>query len=314
MQSVVVVLDEQLAAAQPALAKGIHLARAFGAPLVVFVNSYSAPLVRAVAGDQGKLIQARAAVEHGWQARIETLLEEYGGDAADAEIRVVWDKDDRAALRENILQAEPRLIVIHARTEQPGPLSRLLLTPRHWYLLRNAPCPVLCAGSAPWRGEVPVLAAVDPDHDEGRLEGLNAAIMRAAREMSDLLDGDLSIAHVIEHPDEALILIAGEAIPSYLDTSGSLRDYYQSRLRALAEQAGLDGGQHVLLEGTPASALADYQRRHAPLLLVLGSVHRGPLRRLLLGSTAEKIVLEATGDVLVVKEQDFITPWQAADH
>ncbi len=313
MQPVLVVLDHQLTVAQPALTKGVQLARAMNAPVTVFVNSYSAPLVRATGNDQGKLIQARTSVEHGWQARIEALLEELGSDAAGAEIRIVWGKDDRAALRESILDVAPRMLVIHAENEQSA-LSRLLLTPRHWHLLRNAPCPVLCVGDTPWSGEVPVLAAVDPDHDEGRLEGLNAAIMRAAREVSDLLDGDLKIAHVIEHPDEALILIAGEAIPSYLDTSGNLRDYYQSRLQALAEQAGLVGGQHVLLEGSPASALAEYQRRHAPLLLVVGSVHRGPLRRLLLGSTAEKIVLEASGDILVVKEQDFVTPWQASDH
>ncbi|MCK0536343.1 universal stress protein [Alcanivorax quisquiliarum] len=313
MQPVLVVLDHQLTVAQPALTKGVQLARAMNAPVTVFVNSYSAPLVRATGNDQGKLIQARTSVEHGWQARIEALLEELGDDAAGADIRIVWGKDDRAALRESILEIAPQLLVIHAESEQAA-LSRLLLTPRHWHLLRNAPCPVLCVGDTPWSGEVPVLAAVDPDHDEGRLEGLNAAIMRAAREVSDLLDGDLKIAHVIEHPDEALILIAGEAIPSYLDTSGNLRDYYQSRLQALAEQAGLGGGQHVLLEGSPASALAEYQRRHAPLLLVLGSVHRGPLRRLLLGSTAEKIVLEASGDILVVKEQDFVTPWQSSDH
>ncbi|AJD48259.1 Universal stress protein family [Isoalcanivorax pacificus W11-5] len=309
MQPVFVVLDSQLKAPQVALIKGVRLARGMRAPLVVFVNAYSAALVRAAGDESSPLIQARKAVNHGWQARIEALLDECGAQDLDVDIRIEWVKDDDEALRDAVLDTRPALVVVHAGDDS-HPLKRLLLTPRHWQLLRKAPCSVLCVNDAPWVGDVPVLAAVDPDHDEGRLEGLNAAIVRAAREMSDVLDSSLDLAHVIEHPDEALILIAGEAIPSYVDTSGNLRDYYQNRLSALAEQAGLGAERHVLLEGSPAAALAEYQSMHMPLLLVLGTVHRGPLRRLLLGSTAEKIAQQASGDLLVVKDEHFSSPWQ----
>jgi len=110
--------------------------------------------------------------------------------------------------------------------------------------------------------------------------------------------------------DKARSLMAVDATARYVDTSGYIRDYYPNRLSARAEQAGLGAVRHVLLEGSPAAALAEYQSTHMPLLLVLGTVHRGPLRRLLLGSTAEKIAQQASGDLLVVKDEHFSSPWQ----
>ena len=44
-------------------------------------------------------------------------------------------------------------------------------------------------------------------------------------------------------------------------------------------------------------------------LLVLGTVHRNLPERLLLGSTAESVITRANADVLVIKPEDFQSPW-----
>ena len=309
---VFVVLDEQLKATQPALDKGLQVALGLDAPLVVCVNSYVASLVQHVGDDEQRLAGVRYAVNHAWEARIEVLLDEQDLEPAERErvsVRVLWDDDAEQALRDAILDAGPQMLVVHSDGRDRG-IRGLWLTPRHWRLIRKAPCSVLCVDEVAWPDELPVLAAVDPEHEDGELVGLNAAIVRTAREMSDALDADLRLSYVLEHPDETLVLIAGEAIPSHLKNVDTLRDYYEERLSALCERAGLDPDAQVLLEGRPADALADYQHENGPLLLVVGTVHRGPVRRLLLGSTAERIAGNARGDLLVVKDEDFETPWE----
>ncbi|MBX5442753.1 MAG: universal stress protein, partial [Solirubrobacteraceae bacterium] len=64
--------------------------------------------------------------------------------------------------------------------------------------------------------------------------------------------------------------------------------------------SSVDGAE--VLEGRPAEALA---ARSAELdVLVVGSRGWGPVRRLLLGSTSERLVREAVGPVLVVPRGD----------
>ena len=312
MQPVFIILDAQLKASQPALEKGLRIAQGLGAPVTVFVNGYSAALVRSIGSDESRLAGAQYAVHHAWQARIDALLKDFPGQPVDditLHCDIVWEQDAEAAMRTSILAADPQLVVIHSDGRDRG-IKGLVLTPRHWQLLRKAPCDVLCVDEVAWPNELPVLAAVDPDHDGGELLGLNAMIVRKARQYSDALDSDLRLSYVVEHPDESLVLIAGEAIPSYISNPDSLRDYYSGKLGELCRNAGLDEQARVLLEGRPADALAEYQQRQGPLLLVLGTVHRGPVRRILLGSTAEKIAGSARGDLLVVKDSDFDSPWE----
>ncbi|MEY1661963.1 universal stress protein [Isoalcanivorax beigongshangi] len=310
MTPVLAVLEPDLKCPQMALLKAAHLAQENRRRLRIFVNIYAPALVRATNGSSEHFERAKASLEHSWRQRIAQLLQDCSECRSEVEILLAWEKDDESALRDVILADIPECVVIQSGDEGTTGLSRLLLTPRHWILLRKAPCPVMCVSSLPWRGAVDVLAAVDPDQDEGALAGLNAEVVKAARHFSDALDGTLRLAHVIEHPDDNLLLIVGEGLPTYTVDMKSVRDYYVQRLNQLCEQAGLEHSNQVLLEGEPAQALAAYQSEHAPQLLVLGTVQRDPLRRLLFGSTAEKIALNAQGDFLAVKPDGFQSPWQ----
>lgn len=304
-----VVLDNDLKANQPALTKAARLARQAGASLRLFVNAWSAALTRSIGHDEQALAKTRDGVLAAWQQRIDELLQAESLASDTVQSTVVWEKDQEDALRKAIMASRPALVATRGE-EGGGRLRRLFLTPRDWLLLRNAPCPVLCVDDTPWPDSMPVLAAIDPLHDDDKLEGLNGAILKEAKAMATALSGGLKLAHVLEHPDETLILIAGEAIPSYLGDAETQRKYYREQMRKLSEQADLDPEQNVLLEGLAAPALAEYQHQQGPLLLVLGTVARGAVGRLLLGSTAEQIIANAGGELLAVKAPDFESPWE----
>jgi len=304
MNTIVVLLDSDINAPQPALAKAVHIARARGALLSVYVNAYSGPLVRAVGNDKAHLERARSQVMAGWEKQLRRMLDKL--DAGDTETHIFWEPAEAPTLAEFITKASPSLVILH-RVQEPL-LKRLLITPRDWRVIRKAPCPVLCVGERPWSETPLVLAAVDPDHNDVE-DDLNNNIVAAANALSESVGGNTGIAHVVEYPDETLIMLAGEAVPVSLSDVGALRTFYQQRLLECANHYGAAPEAAVMLEGAPHRALAEHMTEH-PGILVLGTVHRGALRRLLLGSTAEQILLHSDTDVLVVKPSGFTSPWQ----
>lgn len=307
MKPVVVLLDSEISAPQPALGKAVLLARRMNAPLQLYVNAYSQTLVRAVGLNGEHLDRARDNIMRGWEKQLRKMLDKL--EAPDSETHIFWDQAESAALTDFIRRSDPALLVLH-RVQTPM-LKRLVLTPRDWRVIRKAACPVLCVGEQTWPATPTVLAAVDPDHGLDHPDTLNDDIISAARQLSELLSAELQLAHVVEYPDETLIMLAGEAVPVSLSDAASLRQHYQQRLTECAEKYAIAGDDAVLLEGTPHRALGDYMDNH-PGVLVLGSVHRGALRRLLLGSTAEQILLHSSADILVVKPANFTSPWQSS--
>ena len=306
---VLVVLDSALKAPQPALHKGARLARDWGLPLVISVNGCAPSLLRSVGPDDERMMRARLAVESAWGEHFDELIAEAALEEYDVTTCFLWEKDEMEGLRKLIRKETPQLVVVRS-AEKHGPLNRLFLTPRDWQLLRKAPCNVLCVDDTPWPDTLPVLAAVDTEHDGDSLQGLNAAIVKQAIALQEVLGGRLELCHVVERPDETLVMIAGEAIPSYLRDAETQREYFQGQLQALCEKAGLAPDQALVLEGSPAVALSDHQQQQGPMLLVLGTVSRNAAGRLLLGSTAEEIVGRAGGDLLAVKEPGFRSPWE----
>jgi universal stress protein E len=64
--------------------------------------------------------------------------------------------------------------------------------------------------------------------------------------------------------------------------------------------------------GQPADALLSRIEDKRVDLVVMGAVARGALKRLFLGSTAEKVFGELTCDVLIIKPDDFQCPVEPA--
>jgi len=299
---VVAILDRNLKAAQPALNKAQRIAAAAGAPLQVIVNAYSSAMVRAVGLDAERQQAARQQISKAWHKRVAALLGEDAG-----EIRVLWEKDSMDGLRKAILTLTPSLVVVH--TSDDSALRRHLFTPRDWQLIRKAPCPVLCVHSREWSASPRILAALDPGTGEASDDRLSVRVLEGAQQQATLLGAELTACHVLDEMDEGLIMVAGEAIPDYTGSMEKVRAFHRDNFFQFGAAQGLDKSQLITLNGPIAHSLASYCDREDVDLLVLGTVHRNLPERLLLGSTAESVITRANADVLVIKPEDFQSPW-----
>lgn len=305
MHPVLVVLDADPRSKQPALAKAVSLARALRCPLQVFVNCWDAATVRAAGLDEHRLHAAITSLMNGWERRLNQLLDELG--AGDAELHLVFEQRSLPFLSNLILDTNPRLVVVHGQATSL--LQRLTITPLHWTLLRKAPCPVLCVSDAAWPASPAVVAAIDVDEDDAPL---NTAVLSQADALASALGGHTHAVHVAEFPDEALITLSESELVVTLPTPAQVIEKKSQALNALAEAQLAGTAETAVLEGVPAMQLAQYMEAH-PGVLVLGSVYRGAIKRLLLGSTAERILQHSENDVLVVKAYDFETPWKRVE-
>lgn len=182
-------------------------------------------------------------------------------------------------------------------------LRRLVFLPLDWELLRSCPAPLWMVGAGASGLPKRIVAAVDPVHPEHGSGALNDAIFAMARALRDTGDGHLRVFSAYAG------LPAGiqGMDPMGLSLSYSLDELYE-RLRVehvaaldrlLAEQ-GLPADSGTMLYGPTAFSILDALETFQPDVLVVGTLRRHGLDRLLMGSTVERLIGEAPCDIVAV--------------
>ena len=117
-----------------------------------------------------------------------------------------------------------------------------------------------------------------------------------------LADGECLLVHVID-PAGA---VAPDSYTLPSDVLGEVRRDATAlfdQLAATADQRGVTVATRII-EGSPADELLRVASDWAPDVLVVGAHRRGLVKRLLIGSTADTLIREASCPVLVVPQKD----------
>lgn len=113
---------------------------------------------------------------------------------------------------------------------------------------------------------------------------------------------DPSALHVV-HVLAPLDMSASTLQREYL--SGHPREeVVQTRIQQIIKEAGAEGAQAIILEGDPGLETAGYADKVRAELIVVPSHGFHGVKRLLLGSTAERIIRHAHCSVLVLRRKD----------
>jgi nucleotide-binding universal stress UspA family protein len=160
-------------------------------------------------------------------------------------------------------------------------------------VMRHAHGPVLLARPGPKTGRI----LVATDFSDPSLPAVEAAVLEARRRQTSLTIVHClelgSLAALAEGPFDAPVIV-GEPVVT------ALRDTARTRLAEALARFGAQG-EMVLLEGPPAAVIPEEAALRQVELLVIGTVGKSGLRRLLLGSVAEAVARHATCSVLIVR-------------
>jgi universal stress protein E len=115
------------------------------------------------------------------------------------------------------------------------------------------------------------------------------------------------LAHCYSMPQTIVINAGVDAywIPMPLADRKRHARMVQQRLQKLADRHSIPAGNILLREGDAALDLPTMARSKDADIVVMGAISRGTLERLVIGSTAERVMDRLDCDVLVVKPRGF---------
>jgi len=291
VRTVLAAVADATSSGQVAARKAVELAWLFGADVVLYHACYEPSLSGGAFFDSVQMAAARR--EHLARATqaLKGLAGSLGGHELQIRVLVQWQRAiaesvARAATREDadLVVAEPRY---RSARRQRG-LSRI-----DWEVARLCPVPLLLARSAAPYSKPRVLAAVDPGAHGLRESSLDVGIVGLAAAMAEATDGSVRVVHCVRDPP------LGLAIRPALRRRE--RQRVQTMIRHLARGAGLAQRAARVLDGPPVDTLLDAVSEEDADILVMGTVVRGPVRQLLIGSTTEQLMHAAPCDLLLVK-------------
>ncbi|WP_054911775.1 universal stress protein [Pseudomonas sp. NBRC 111127] len=256
-----------------------------------------AKLIAGVTGARLHLLMCDKRHDH--SALLSVLSRQLHDDGYD---NVSHEEAWRGNLHDTIIfvqQAEGCELVIKEHRPD-NPLKKALLTPGDWKLLRQCPCAVLMVKSErPWTGGR-ILAAVDVGNQDEDHRRLHASIIDHGHDIAALAKGEL---HVISaHPSPML----SAADPVY-QLSETIEARYRKACEAFQAEYGISEERLHVAEG-PADVLIPHtEQRLDAVVTVIGTVCRTGITGALIGNTAEVVLDELKGDVLVLKLEETST-------
>lgn len=183
--------------------------------------------------------------------------------------------------------------------------SRLLLRNSDWELIRHCPCALLLVKTSGTYDRPAVLAAVDPTHAFGKPTDLDPRLLESAGLMGTLLRGKTFAFHAYLPLATALAMPVGPPMVGWL--APEVEELHQAevseRFGKLADAAGIPAARRLLEPGEVKAELTRAIRKTGARIVVMGAISRGALKRLVIGSTAERVLDSLTCDVLIVKPE-----------
>ena len=284
------------------LTRAMRLAERFGARLELFSCVYNQYLAGERFFDAPALQKARATLVGLKQKELDAMAADLASGGVEVSARAAWDYPVFEGVVRRVMESGADLLV--AESVARSRISRVHLTNTDWQLVRTCPCPLLLAKSDEWTGYDNIVAAVDPMHDHDKPAHLDHEILEAAASFAEKCSGTLEVFHAFK-PITAMSLGSEFAALPVDYTEEALERTHLDALDELVGPHGIDASKVHLQGGGTEQALADFVDARESSLVVMGAVSRNMLKRLFIGSTAERVLDRLECDVLVIKPDGF---------
>ncbi len=294
---------------QPALQRAAWLAGNVGAWLELLVCDYNEYFAVNRNLDAESLRRLREKVLYDHRTHLEALAEPLRQKNLVVATAVTWDHP----LYDGIVRHAARIGAdfVFKDTHHHWAVSRGVLSNTDWNLIRNCASPLWLVKPLPASGTPVFLAAIDPMHANDKPASLDDKILRTASALSKATGGELHAFHAYD-PRFALTSVADNAyvpVPMLsIEIERDMRARHQARFAELTEFHEIPGANAHLVAGITSYELPALAESLRATVVVMGAVSRTRLKRLFIGSTAERTLEQLPCDLLVVKPDWYRTP------
>jgi universal stress protein E len=299
----ILVIANPLVEDQPAIAKAATFARWLGASIELLVCDTK--ISRETRPKEGSPAAGNAFPGENLESWLEQIAEPLRDDGIDVTTHVISGDPLHQAVTSWMHNSPADLVV--KDTHHHSFAKRTFTTHTDWHLIRGCPVPLLLTKATTW-GVPPVLmAAVDPGHVNDPSAILDHRILGVATSMAKRCDAHVHAVHT--YFPSTLATAAALGMPRIAGVSAEAlaaeRELRRSQIKQLTDQYEIaDPNLHVDA-GTATEYLPRMAAEWHADIVVMGAIARSGLKRVLIGSTAERVLEALPCDVLVVKLPDF---------
>jgi universal stress protein E len=299
--SILVIVDPT-AKEQPAVARAAWLAGKLGRDLELFICDYDQYLAGERFFDTKALKKARAELLKRHMARLEKLAAPIRAAGINVSVDTAWDNPLHEGILRKVEAANPKLVV--KDTHFHSAIRRSIFSNTDWHVIRDCKVPLWLVKPSKDAAITTLVAAVDPVHDRDKPAKLDQKILKTAEEIRAAVDGKLHLVHAF---DPAPIYAVSTDAMSFPITEpineavAELKSQHQTAMDKLTAKHATKLESTQVIEGETREVLVDAVDKLRADVVVIGAVSRGALKRLALGSTAERVLDFVPCDLLIVK-------------
>jgi universal stress protein E len=275
------------------------LALESGAKIELF--SVVRPELRVVGIPNATLVQINRAILDTRQRELDTLARGLRRRGVDVVCTVVTHDSLSESIEYRLHEAPADVVAIEAHKH--GLLARWFLLHSDYDLIRHCPVPLLIVKGVRRASRRPILAAIDPWHQNDKPASLDGRIVDAARTMAELQKVSLHSVHAYQ---PLLDFVTGSAfapiaIPVSACDEGAQMAMIRRHFKAFNSAHRIAPRLSHLKMGDPMYVLPTVARSLSAQMVVMGAIARSRIDRLLIGSTTEQVLDALPCDVLIVK-------------
>jgi universal stress protein E len=203
------------------------------------------------------------------------------------------------------MDSDPTVVVKGTRYHSIADRGNLVDT--DWQLMRTCVYPLWFVKSESIRENPVVVAAVDPTHAHDKPAWLDQIIVGTAKAIAEPLEGELHLIHTYERMTDIGSVANRTFKPVKLpidEIDKRIRAEHRQALDELAAKTGISEDHTYQMPGRPCEILPTFVRSKKADLVVMGALARWGIKRMVIGSTAERVLDHLPCDVLIVRPND----------
>jgi universal stress protein E len=273
---------------QGVIDKAALLAKANKAKLELVCIDYSSYMEDGHYFDPIQAAELRLQMLEEHRLKLDGIAATLEGDDLKVSTYAAWGHPVYKALNEHIKHPETTLVV--RSTKHHNKIARLFLSNEDWDLIRYCASTLLLVKGQAWSKEPVFVTAIDPNHANDKPAALDVKLVACSQLLAGSCGGSVHLYHSDSVPPfmGVYTLIMSEA-----DKSAQLAEF--------GNRAGIDK-KHCHWTDTPIeNSLPKLLDELDASAVVMGAISRSGLDRVLIGSTAERLLDLIEKDLLIVK-------------
>jgi universal stress protein E len=204
------------------------------------------------------------------------------------------------------LQSDPVLIM--KGTQFHSDAQRGILVDADWQLMRSCPYPLWLVNKKCIDDKPVIVAAVDPTHAHDKPAALDQVIVDTAKKIAMLWSAEVHLLHTYQR-----LAAIGKAANRTINPiklpidkiDQKIKQEHRIALDALARKNDFPPDHVHQIPGRTKDILPTFARAGNADLVVMGALARWGIKRMVIGSTAERVMDHLPCDVLVVRDNEY---------